>query len=166
MLRLFIAAAAVLGLAACQTVTPTTTFNEAEASTILKDGTGAIEGSLFLRGYRGRIVRGAGEEVELIPVTAYSEERINIIYGRDKYRPILRVGRVARPDPLYDKYKRKTKADIKGNFAFEHVAPGDYFLTGSVTWPDPDKLFPGGGFVYDRVTVKNNETVKVVLSGH
>ncbi|MFC7399689.1 carboxypeptidase regulatory-like domain-containing protein [Chelatococcus sp. GCM10030263] len=166
MLRLFILTVVFSGLAACQTATPTTTFDATAASRILKQGTGRVEGSLFLRSYRGRIVRGAGEEVELVPVTAYAEERMALIYGRDKYRPVLLVGRTTPPDPVYETYKRKTKADIKGNFAFDHVAPGDYFVVGSVTWPDPDSLLPGGGFIYDRVTVMNNETSKVVLSGH
>jgi hypothetical protein len=166
MLRHFMLIAAVLGLAACQTATPTTTFDATAASRIHKQGTGRVEGSLFLRSYRGRIVRGAGEEVELVPVTAYAEERIGLIYGHDKYRPVLLVGRTTPPDPAYETYKRKMKADIKGNFVFDHVAPGDYFIVGSVTWPDPDNLVPGGGFIYDRVTVTNNQTAKVVLSGH
>jgi hypothetical protein len=166
MLRPFILTAIVVGLAACQTATPKTIFDATAASRILKQGTGRVEGSLFLRSYRGRVVRGAGVEVELVPVTAYAEERIGLIYGRDKYRPVLLVGRTTPPDPDYETYKRKTKADIKGDFVFDHVAPGDYFVVGSVTWPDPGSMLPGGGFIYDRVTVMNNGTAKVVLSGH
>ena len=101
-------------------------FNEAEYTARPKTGDTVITGTLFLVDQMEEKQVGAHSEITLDPVTAYSNQWFEVSYLGNRT--------LAAPDQRYNKYVRKTKADQAGNFTFEQVAPGEYYLSGLVKW--------------------------------
>lgn len=138
-------------------------FDAKAAEYALKSGTGRVEGQAFLRRDYGRLVTAAGERVILLPATAYATERFDRMFGGD--RRSYFGNSVEDPPPEYLRYRRETKVDMGGKFAFENLAPGRYILATRVFWTEPKSFFTHGGAVYDTVDVKNDTTAILILSG-
>ena len=74
------------GLFGCMPMTPVVmqnSFNQAEAEYIFQEGPHMISGQSFMRTNGGDVRTCAGMEVSLVPQTAYSTERMRLIYGND-----------------------------------------------------------------------------------
>jgi hypothetical protein len=158
---LFIALTFVL--AACVTVSIDTPFDPKAGSYIHKTGKGKIEGSAFMRQAGGGVVKAAGEEVFLSPVTEYSRARMKAIYGDRKMVSISKTIENT-PEEYYTQI-RKIKADGDGKFNFENIHPGNYFIVTKLFWRVPGSYLPEGGAIYEEVIVKDGETARVVLNG-
>ena len=155
-----------LCLGSCQSggqASLTTKFDAKAAEYALKKGTGRIEGQAFLRRDYGRLVTAAGERVFLIPATAYATERFAAMFGGD-HRSYY-GNTVEDPPPEYYDYRRETKVDMTGKFAFEDVAPGRYIVATRVFWTEPKSWFTHGGAMYVVVDVKNDATSPAIISG-
>lgn len=122
-----------------------------------RTGTGVVTGQAFLRTRGGDVKVGAGSEVNLNPVTSYSE------YW---YVSMTRGQALQEPDPRMHKYLFVTQADAEGKFRFENVPAGEYFLTGKVTWEAPGRYYSStqGGWISERITVRDGETVTQMLT--
>lgn len=153
-------------LAACRTVSIESEFNPKEAAFINTQGKGRITGSAFLRQRGGGVVTAAGEEVWLIPATGYARERFSKIYQGRKMIPVLLSAKVENTDPRYLQLQRKTRADAKGEFSFDNLGPGRYFIMTRVTWQVPNAIIPEGGSLYEEVEVKDGQVLNVVLAGN
>jgi hypothetical protein len=161
-------------LSACHRVVLKEEFNTQEASYILKNGTGRIEGETFWRTRQGRIVKGSGERVYLIPDTAYARERFTKIFRETSSVLTFQVPTLEsnpQSEKLYHRYTRTTVADSRGRFIFERVMPGIYFIAAAHTF-DEDVRFKffnfglsEGGITFQRVRVSQGGTVNVILSG-
>jgi hypothetical protein len=160
-------------LAACVTVKPTVEFDEAQKAFAQKQvgkGTGTVTGYAFYHPDTGRTYTAGGDWIVLIPATPYAEERMRIIYGEARARPILSFRAMpTAPDDDFVELTRKVKADIHGKFEFENVMPGRWFVTARVKWQTYDREWKMDEdhdvSVFDEVEVKAGETAKVVLSG-
>jgi hypothetical protein len=161
-------------LSACHHVVLTQKFNPQEAAYVLREGTGRIEGETFWRTRKGRVVKGAGERVYLIPDTAYARDRFAKIFQGKSFVSVSRAPTLE-SDPvsekLYAHYARIVTADSRGHFVFDKVAPGAYFIA-VVHEFDADMSFKWfdlpvseGGLVYETVTVMPRGTTKVIVSG-
>lgn len=154
-------------LGGCQILTPSVPvsakFDSGQAAYAKLSGTGRIEGQAFLRRDYGRIVTAAGERVFLIPATSYAVERFNRMFGGD--RRSYYGSPVEDPPPEYYEYRRETKVDMVGKFAFENIAPGRYIVATRIFWTEPSSFFTHGGAMYDVVDVKNDETTTAIVSG-
>lgn len=119
-------------------------------------GTATIAGSAFLKTRGGDVKVGAGNNVELIPVTPYTIER---------FRTSVNLPLEAR-DPRLSKHIRTTLADAQGNFEFKEIPPGDYFLACIIQWQYGTGLGTAttGGQAIALVSVKSDEVKKVVLT--
>jgi hypothetical protein len=163
-----IATAAII--AGCQSSRPpaTAAFSAEEVAFIKKPGTGVIAGHAFRTKASGALVNAAGQVVYLVPATGYSRERFKNLYGNRKYIPHRESPREDNPPSAYAEHTRTTKAEANGRFAFEGVAPGEYFVTTQVIWGDEEAFFREGGLVYDMVAVtgKEKDPVSVILSGN
>lgn len=158
-LALFFAVA--VALTACSPTTLVTTFNPLEAAYIHNTGKATISGQAFLRRNDGIVVYGAGSEVDLIPVTTYSRERIQAIYKGTNYS-VWTPG-FKNSDPAYENYIRKTTADGEGRFKFEGVADGSYYVVTAVVWMV--QYAQQGGALKADVTIKDGKPVELIMTG-
>jgi hypothetical protein len=136
-------------------------FDFAEAKRLMSDGRNTIRGNAFLRQRGGGVVTCAGSPVFLVPATAYARERIERIYGE---RTITTLSNpIFEPDPSeYRATTKNTKCDAQGNFVFERVADGEFFVTTQVLWEIAHTV--QGGAVMQRVIVKDGQVVNIVIA--
>lgn len=156
----------LLFLASCQlgpTETVTSRFDSRSAEYIRKNGTGRIDGQAFLKRDYGRVVTAAGERVFLIPATAYAVERFDRMFGGERRSYFGNA--VDEPPPEYLEYRRETKVDMGGRFAFDNLAAGRYIVATRVFWTEPKSFFTHGGAMYDVVDVTEGETTTAIVSG-
>lgn len=135
-----------------------TSFDEAEFTHFADTGTSSVTGQAFLKTRGGEVRLGAGNTVQLIPVTSYTTEL--------RTRVTLEGERVGPVDPRIQKYRRTTVADGNGNFEFHNLPAGEYYLACSITWEVPSQygLQQTGGVAYGTVKVGVGEAVKVVVT--
>jgi hypothetical protein len=156
----------VLGLAACQGGSggpAAASFDAKAAEYGRKAGRGRIDGQAFVRRDYGRPVTAAGERVFLIPATPYAVDRFSRMFGGE--RRSYYGAAVEEPPPEYFDYRRETKVDMAGKFAFENLAPGRYIVATRVFWTEPKSFLTHGGAIYDVVDVRDDETTAAIVSG-
>ena len=149
------------------------TFNEQEAKDLLKPGKGRIEGNAFMRQQGGAVVTCAGSPVRLIPATKYAHDRLLGIYGG--------IGGVhvhnhraldIQPNPqTYMELQKGTVCDSRGDFVFENVEAGKFYITVPVQWQAPTYnpitgagMSLQGGAMMTEVYIQDGETKKIILS--
>lgn len=171
--------ALALGLTGCAinqqkpiTYNLTNEFDSLSAQQQLMPGDGAIRGTAFLRQQGGGVVTCAGQFVHLIPVTEYASERIQILYpyapkiGETSYKNLrdeLRVKRDFIPDePEYREHSKATKCDGQGEFLFENLKDGQYYIQTSVTWQV--QYSPQGGLLISKAEVLNGKSPRIIMS--
>jgi hypothetical protein len=139
-----------------------TSFDAKSAAFINTAGRAKISGQAFVRLNSGKLWRATGTDVELVPRTAYADERIAAIYGAKKYA--LRGVLIPDADPVYVTYMRRTVASSGGSFSFDRVADGDYYVIAMIHIPSEYSYheFP----IIERVTVKGGKSVKLVMRGY
>lgn len=141
-------------------------FNLSEAAYINKDGKNNITGNAFMRQRGGDVVTCAGSDVTLIPATKYAKERMLKMYGSES------GGAITSNDTSFVKFKespeqylamtKKTKCDSNGNFEFNNLADGEYYISTKVIWSAG--YADQGGFLAHKVTLRNGKTEKIIMS--
>ena len=165
---------AVLAVAACAAPEPVRiatlgAFDPAEVAFIHETGPNTVQGQAFLRQRGGGVVTCAGAGVSLVPRGSYSVERMRNIYGTTE-RAARAVAWADDPAPVYGTYLRRTVCDAQGNFAFEGLADGDYFVTTVVAWSVPQTFGSAvvmrqeGGAVMAPAAVSGGKTVRLVIA--
>lgn len=149
-----------------RTVQITTPFFPEETKAKMAPGTNKVIGSALIRQQGGGVVTCAGIEVVLIPVTAYSTERMQHLYGSDQ-RGVNSGGPGSvrgfdQTPAAYLELMHKTLCDAQGMFEFADVGDGEYFVTTQVSWRVGYNL--QGGNLMQRVKVSGGETKKIVLT--
>ncbi len=160
-------------------------FDAKEAAYVLKQGKTTIHGHAFVINNVGRAQNAAGQDVFLVPQTAYSKQRIEAIFDSGKSVQAREVPKLP-SDPDYLKYTRRWKTDTNGKFTFDNVAPGEYFVVTQMSWTKDDtsksddalkdavknafkddKSSLVGAAMYEKVTVSGKEKapIDVVVSG-
>ena len=141
-------------------------FDKEEAEQAMKPGKNKIIGNAFVRQMGGGVVTCAGNEVGFVPVTKYSNERLLAIYGNtgEGFVDTYNARNVSfTPDEHdYHVLRKKTTCDAQGNFEFENIADGEYFVITSAVWYVGSN--PQGGGLMKRVYVNGGETKKIVMS--
>jgi len=142
------------------------TFNPADYRSSLEDGTATITGEAFLSTRAGGVHYGAGRMVQLIPVTPYTTEIFE--------RQFLNHERLTPPiEKRLDHFARFITADSRGEFRFEHVPAGSYYLVCLISWevPHVNQFNPSDVYAEEtgaaglgRVTVGDGETKRVVVT--
>jgi hypothetical protein len=144
-------------------------FKAEEVEWAKKGGTASVSGSALLRTVGGDIKTCAAQRVSLTPVSAYATAIASITFqdeSKDGFAEVTAIPNFADFDPAYIETIRVEHCDAQGNFLFEDVAPGSYYLTAEVTWGIPHgyMTFPEGGALFAPVTVKDGEKKRVMLS--
>lgn len=134
-------------------------FDESQFEPYLKPGSGKILGSAFLKTRGGDVKFGAGNEVTLWPVTAYTTEV--------RLRGILRKERLEALDARLSKYSKQTMCDAIGAFEFDGLPAGSYYVMCPIYWEIAagGYMTREGELVNTMLTVAEGETVKVILTG-
>ena len=101
-------------------------FDPEECASYERPGTATVSGQAFLKTRGGDVKYGAGNTVELRPVTTYSVEW---------YRTVVVSGRGLAPgDSRENAFVRSATADGEGRFRLEGL-PGDkYYVTCNIIW--------------------------------
>lgn len=148
-------------------------FDEKAAEEQIKDGSGTVVGNGFMRQQGGGVVTCAGSDVHLIPDTNYANERLKKLYGSDIYPGGTTVRSITdivlygdpkfEPDPVtYRLFMRRTSCDAQGNFSFERVKHGRYYVVTGVLWQVGNSR--QGGAMATMVNVTDDRPVKVIMS--
>jgi hypothetical protein len=139
-------------------------FDASEAAFSQQPGTGVVSGQGFLRQNGGGVVTCAGSDVRLIPVTRYSTARMQMIFRNTEagYGPALSMTAPEDPPVEYVRQTRQATCDAQGNFRFEGLPPGEYFVTTRVQWMVG--YATQGGTLMRRVTVAPGQSQSVMLT--
>lgn len=166
---LCVATALMCGCAAQERVlTLHTTFDEAQARAAMGPGTNTVKGQAFLRQNGGGVVTCAGETVYLAPATRYAEERITLLYGSPdggfvSTSDTFRFRWTPETPESYHALQHTCIADAQGNFRFEGVRDGAYYLVTRVIWTFGNNRFHGGAMAR-KVSVSGGRTEDVILT--
>lgn len=129
-------------------------FREAEFAPFQGKGTGAVAGQLVATSADGETHIGNDEHITLLPVTPYTQEMVDREIGNGES--------LAPSDTRLRPYVRLMKTDDHGNFRFDHLPPGDYFVSGLVQW------YFGDDAIYqwacERITVHEGKVTQVRVS--
>lgn len=167
-MRLTLSAVLVLAIAGCATAPQrpafviSTPFNEEEAGDLLKPGTNTIKGNAFMRQRGGGVVTCAGSEVRLVPATAYARHRMVAIYGTTEGGSSNQPVMLPEAPSAYFTNTRAARCDSSGNFLFDKVADGDFFVTTTVSWTVGNSR--QGGNMMARAIVRGGETRSLVMA--
>jgi len=107
------------------------TFSADEIAFVNQPGKSSVSGGAVLRLADGTLRNCAGFNVELLPVAAYSSERILRTYGNTRQGQILLEQNPPKFTPDVKEYHQmllKSVCDAEGVFRFEHVPAGEYFI--------------------------------------
>jgi hypothetical protein len=165
---LVIAGCATPAPPAVQPVAQTQRFERATAAAYLVRGTGQVRGAASIRKSSGSAATCAGNAVDLIPATPYADERMNIVFGPNTGSAMVRPDRLGPqglPEPASAEYLAttlKTRCDGRGNFYFDQVASGAFWIQTSVRWSDGD--IAQGGLIAQRIDVQPGQTVNLVMA--
>lgn len=147
-------------------------LTDADVSWSRARGTNTITGQAILRTRGGDVKTCAGLEASLIPHTRYAEERLSVTYGSGSEGFGSREARVFNPDPaIYRETIRRTICDAQGNFRFQNLPDGRYFVLVEVSWDAVQGgryayLAQQGGTMMSRVEVRGGETREMILTAN
>tara|TARA_R110001583_G_C5653711_1_gene408975 strand:+ start:2027 stop:2563 length:537 start_codon:yes stop_codon:yes gene_type:complete len=152
-----------------QTYSP---FNLDDVAWIKEKGEATITGQAFLRTRGGDVKTCAGSTVYLIPSSNYAVERIRLLYGEEdngvSWDHKTAAGEVLPvADPLYFEYTLQTYCDADGNFKFENLPDGIYYLGTSVRWETGAKHNSlQGGSLMQRAVVSDGVSESRYIMAH
>lgn len=143
-------------------------FNIDDVKFVKEVGSSTVTGTASLRLADGSVKGCAGFSIELLPVAAYSRERIVRTYGNDQRGQILleQDPPKFKPDePRYHDMLIKGACNQRGEFRFDQVPAGDYFVIAFIIWDDASGSTPRktGGGVMGRIRVPPKTEVNVLL---
>lgn len=176
-----------------------TSISEQELAWSKAVGNNTIYGSAFVRAsYRGIQIsqKCSGLVVELIPKSAYADERMNFYFDnlkrgyldhsgnvkkkrgqwqtKGKRSPAAKKGTLLGEDnPMYKDSVRESYCDQRGDFLFENIPDGEYYLTNKIVWGAeegengwrPGKSTIYGGSMMQHVKVSGGIRQRAILSG-
>lgn len=131
-------------------------FDLKEVAFVKQLGTATVSGKAFLKLASGAYRDCAGFNIELLPVSAYSSERIGKTYGNNSQGQILLEQNPPKftPDaPEYHEMLLKGACDERGDFTFTKVPAGDYYVMAFIT----------GGAAMKRISVSAGSNQVVLL---
>ena len=136
-------------------------FDPNEISWVKKKGSASIEGEAYIKLEDGTYKGCSGFNIELLPVSDYSSERIYKTYGSNDSGQILISENPPKFTPDAKEYHDlvlKTKCSENNKFSFSNVHPGNYYVMAFIIWGENQ-----GGGVMKRVTVDSTDEKTTVL---
>ena len=135
---------------------PHVPFNESEFAGYGAPGSASVSGQLVVS-IEGTSYIGSGSSITLVPVTAYTQEMVDRELGNGAL--------LVSADRRLKQYVRKTRADSNGNFTFQQVPAGQYFVAGLAGYTD---ITNDNTYVYqwgfERVAVAKGQNIRIQLN--
>ena len=138
-------------------------FDPQEYAPYAKAGHGTITGQVSLKNVDGAVTSGGGcKEVFLEPVTSYSSEWIE--------RAVMRNETLSAPDSRAITYRRTTSTDGLGNFRFDKLPAGSYYVSCMMQYDrwimtgQRPTMFLENVWIHSRVDLDHGEHGKVFLA--
>jgi hypothetical protein len=115
----------------CAATKRTQPFVEQDFARFAKGGRNALQGSITLQDMNTSIkgILDTGNTVELTPDTPYTTEWYD--------KQVLGGQNLEPADPRLKQYQRTANVAQNGDYQFDGLAPGNYYLTGSIRYCDP-----------------------------
>lgn len=132
-----------------------TSPSESDLQSFSRPGTGKIEANALIRQQGGGVVNCAGSVAELLPSTAYSDEVATAMMNGYRIES-------AEYNTFKGKYLRQTTCDSQGNFSFEKLPAGTYWISTAVMWVIGYQR--QGGALAKKVTINDGEQTRTVLT--
>lgn len=150
-------------------VTVSSKFDVAEARKLMAPGKNTVTGTAAVtRAGSVGSVTCSGTPVYAIPSTAYARERMLAVYqSKDSGFRSAREYRLEETDKdsrAYDDTHWITMCGPKGEFVFDSLPDGEFFIETAIRWKIAE-FHQQGGTLMKRVLVKGGETKQVALSG-
>ena len=101
-------------------------FNESEFAPYRGAGSGSVTGQLVVTSDDGQTHISDGTHVTLLPVTSYTKEMVDREIGNGE--------NLTSSDSRLHEFVRLVTTDAGGNFVFDHLRPGEYFVCGLAEW--------------------------------
>lgn len=140
-------------------------FDAREVAYISSRGPATVSGQAFMRQNGGGVVTCAGETVHLIPAGAYTKEFMTKAFRSPQGGRIPAIMAFQTDHPAeYGRLQRRTTCDAEGDFEFQGVANGEYYVTSVVLWQVGDSFIPEGGALAKYVRVSNGNSQRVLLN--
>lgn len=124
-------------------------FNNEDVKWFKIKGNKTIKGIAKFKSKNGNLRFGKDFRIELMPHCLYTEERLNKIYNNKDSGYVYVEGGIPKftPDPEGYHDTKKTMCNEKGEFEFNNLPLGDYYVIAFMLW---DKT---GGGIMQRVTL-------------
>jgi hypothetical protein len=134
--------------ASCAKTTPPlridTPFEDSIARKLLQPGKNQINGQVRFEMPNGTLVSCVGLEVNLVPATRYAREWVRLFYGLDNSQNGS-INSAFKLDTKNNEVKfsganqfyavtRSTTCDEDGEFTFDKVADGEFFVIAKIRW--------------------------------
>lgn len=151
---------------ACSTVQLQSSFNAKEVNWAKEKGTLSISGQGFARTQGGDVKLCSGSEVSLIPKSKYATERINHIYGNDTKGRVgngFNFKKLPEAPKEYGENMTTTTCDAQGNFKFQNLPSGEYYLVLSIGWITPYNSHQRA-LMMEKVNLKSESIKSLILS--
>lgn len=143
-------------------------FNSDEISWVTSPGNSVVSGKASLTLKDGSVKSCAGFNVELLPVAAYSNERINFVYGNNQQGQVLMEDNPPKFTPDVKEYHEmllKSQCNAEGVFYFKQVPAGDYYVMVFIMWDEPkaEATKTAGGAMMKKIHVAPGTRMAVQL---
>lgn len=156
----------IVGLSGCtiqsvKHLQRTSTFNAQEVAWFNKPGDAVLAGQALLRTNDGEIRTCAGLTVILVPRSAFATEHVVAVYGNAErgFRPIIGF---TKDDIQYGPAGKAAICDAQGDFTFDNLHSGRYFVMAPVTWRSGHTL--QGGVLMQSISLSAGESKHVVMT--
>ena len=128
-------------------------FNDEEVKWFKNKGNGSIKGIAKFKSKNGTIRFGKDFRIELMPNSLYTEERLTKIYNHKDSGYVHVEDGIPKftPDPKGYHDTKKTMCNEKGEFEFNNLPPGNYYIIAFMFW---DKT---GGGIMQQITLSEDE---------
>lgn len=129
-------------------------FDYEEVKWFKTTGNGSIKGIAKFKSKNGDLRFGEEFRIELMPNCLYTEERLNKIYKNKNSGYVYIEDGIPQftPDPEGYHETKKTMCNQKGEFEFNNLSAGDYYVIAFMLW---DKT---GGGIMQHVVLSENES--------
>ncbi len=108
----------------------------------------------------------AGAEAQLVPASPFATAMMRTVFGNATRGYVTIASSPPYPrtiPPDFPRSIRRVACSPSGEYRFEGVPAGTYYLFANVVWREGDEAMPRGGALMRRIDVHEQTELRVVL---